>query len=109
MTAVRPVVSTVQVCDAGESSTSEPSTARTRKVCSTSERLVKLTPLVQAAKPAPSRLHSKVAPACEAVKAKVALVLVVVTGGAEVMVVSSSAGTTMVKTRIAGVLVLPAA
>ena len=84
------------------------SVARTRKVCAPRARPVRSRGLVQAANGAASSEHSNVEPASVAEKAKVALVLCVVAGGADVIVVFGGAVST-VQERVAGVgSVLPA-
>src|SRR5438128_7044753 len=76
------------------------SVARTWKVWLPSASALWLCGLVQAANAAPSSLHSKVLPALVAVKLKLALVLLVRTGGLAVIVVSGAV-VSMVQVKLA--------
>jgi hypothetical protein len=71
------------------------SVARTWKVCAPSASPEWLLGLVQAAKPAPSRLHWKLLPACVEVNEKLALVWLVGFDGCAVIVVSGAAVSTV--------------
>src|SRR5438128_10472786 len=77
------------------------SVARTWKVWRPSASALLLCGLVQAAKAAPSSLHSKVLPALVAVKLKLALVLFVTRRSSDLIVVSGAV-VSMVQVKLAG-------
>jgi hypothetical protein len=100
---------TIQVCEAGVGSVPAPLTARTWNVWLPGESVEYACGLVQAANAPPSIAHSNVAPPGVEVKLKLADVLSVLAGGAEVIVVSGTTSPLTVHVKVAGVASVPAA